>query len=436
MSECINVIGAGLAGCEAALKIASYGVCVNLYEMKPTKFTEAHENPDFAELVCSNSLKAVSTENASGILKKEMELLGSVVIESAYKNRIPAGGALAVDRKTFSSYITKKIKNNKNIKIINNEVLEFDLEQTTVMATGPLTSQRLSEFIAKTTGENNLYFYDAAAPVIGSNSIDMRIAFKASRYGKGSADYINCPMDKKEYNEFYKFIISAERAELKKFENEKVFEGCLPVEVMAHRGYDTMRFGPMKPVGLENPKTGKEAYAVVQLRSENTENSSYNLVGFQTNLKFSEQRRMMKFIPGLLNAEIERYGVMHRNTYINSPEVLNKYFQMQKHNMIFMAGQITGVEGYLESSVSGIVAGINAVRYLKGKPLLDFGKNTITGALASYISGSSKKSFQPMNSNFGILAPLDEIIKDKKLRRKQMSDRAVKSMEKIVKEFI
>lgn len=424
----VNVIGAGLAGCEAALQIASHGIHVKLYDMKPNKKSPAHNSDMPAELVCSNSLKAISVDNASGILKKEMETLGSVVIESAYKNQVPAGGALAVDRDKFSQFINKKIKSNKLIEYINHEINEIPKDNITIIATGPLTSDSLGKDIKILSGDNGLYFFDAAAPVVSADTIDNNKVFVASRYDKGTADYINCPMDRTQYAEFYNFLISAETTPLKEFEKKNVFEGCMPVEVMGKRGFDTLRYGPMKPVGLPDPITGKDYYAVVQLRSENTANSQYNLVGFQTNLKFGEQKKLMKLIPGLENAEIERFGVMHRNTYLRSPGFLNKYMQVISNNNIFFAGQITGVEGYLESASSGIMAGINAVRRFNNKELMDFPDETIMGSLSNYISGFAGKNFQPMNANFGILPPLKNMIRNKKERKAAMAERSINSI--------
>lgn len=423
----IKVIGAGLAGCEAAFSIASSGIPVKLYDMKPDKKSPAHNSMLPAELVCSNSLKAISTDNASGILKREMELLGSIVIESAYANRVPAGGALAVDRDNFSDYIYKKINENDLIEYISGEVSEIEEDFITVYATGPLTSKKLSFELTRIAG-GGLYFFDAASPIISAESIDYDKAFIASRYGKGTSDYINCPMDRSQYTVFHEFIVNAETVELRDFENKSIFEGCMPVEVMAKRGFETLRFGPMKPVGLPDPKTGKEAYAVVQLRSENIDNTSYNLVGFQTNLKFQEQNKLMKLIPGLENAEIERFGVMHRNTYLKSPGFLNKFLQANEYENLFFAGQLTGVEGYLESAATGILAGLNAARSYLGKPMSSPSAKTVTGALADYVSGYQGKDFQPMNANFGILSPMEVIIKNKKERKKAMAERAVNSI--------
>ncbi len=432
----INVIGAGLAGCEAAFAIASFGIKVKLFDMKPTQRSAAHKSDYPAELVCSNSFKAKSTGNASGILKEEMKILSSIVMESAYINEVPAGGALAVDRAQFSKYIFNIINKNKKIELVNREVTEIPSEEITIIATGPLTSKRLADRIIELTGRDNLYFFDAAAPVVSADLINFNKVFKASRYGKGSDDYINCPMDRNQYSEFYNFLINAETSSLRKFEGVSIFEGCMPVEVMGKRGFDTLRFGPMKPVGLLDPAIGKEPFAVVQLRSENKENSMYNLVGFQTNLKFGEQKKLLTLIPGLEKAEIVRHGVMHRNTYINSPGFLNKFLQVKEKPNLFFAGQITGVEGYLESAATGIAAGINSVRYLKSEKFIDLPNETMIGSLCNYVSGYCGKNFQPMNANFGILPPLEKIIKNKKERKTKMSCRAIEAMKVISEEII
>lgn len=425
----INVIGAGLAGCEAALQISSHGINVRLFDMKPTKKSAAHKSNLPAELVCSNSLKAISSDNASGLLKKEMRMLNSIVIESAFANSVPAGGALAVDRERFSRYINDRIDSDNLIEFIHEEVTEIPKDGITIIATGPLTSDILSEKITVLTGKDGLYFFDAAAPIINADSIDMNQVFLGSRYGKGSADYINCPMDRMQYAAFYEFLINAETTLLKDFEKHHIYEGCMPVEVMAKRGYDTLRFGPMKPVGLTNPGTGKEAYAVVQLRSESIMKTSYNIVGFQTNLKLNEQKKLMKFIPGLENAVIERYGVMHRNTYIKAPGFLNEFLQVIDNENLFFAGQITGVEGYLESSATGLSAGIHAVSQFKGISKTPFPETTLIGALARYISGYVGKDYQPMNANFGILPPLEKAIRGKKERAAAMAKRSILEME-------
>ena len=422
----IKVIGAGLAGCEAALQAANAGLEVELYEMKPVKFSPAHSDENFAELVCSNSLKADRIENACGLLKEEMRLFGSVIMEAADISRVPAGGALAVDRHIFSEYITKKVKSHPNITVKNEEVTHIDPDEYTIIATGPLTSESLAEEIGKITGGDELYFFDAAAPVVAAESIDETKAFRAARYNRGTADYINCPMTEEEYKAFYDALVSAETAELHDFENAAVFEGCMPVEVMAKRGYQTLTFGPLKPVGLVNPQTGKDdAYAVVQLRQDNAESTLYNLVGFQTNLKFGEQKRVFAMIPGLENAEFVRYGVMHRNTYINSPRLLNKYYQMKQYPKIFFAGQITGVEGYVESASSGILAGYNISRLINGQPMWEPDRKTAIGSLPLYISDETITTLQPMNANFGIMEGLSERIRKKQERYNKIALRAL-----------
>ncbi len=422
----VKVIGAGLAGCEAALQLAESGIAVELCEMKPEKYSPAHHSENFAELVCSNSLKADRIENACGLLKEEMRFFNSVMMEAADISRVPAGGALAVDRDIFSEYITDKIKAHPLITVSYGEVTEINPDEYTIIATGPLTSEGLSESIKTLTGDNSFYFYDAAAPIVTEESIDKTKVFKAARYGRGTADYINCPMTKEEYEAFYNELINAETAPLKEFENQTVFEGCMPVEVMAKRGFETLTFGPLKPVGLINPETGRDdAYAVVQLRQDNKDGTLYNLVGFQTNLKWGEQKRVFSMITGLQNAEFVRYGVMHKNTYINSPKLLNKYYQMKNHPKIFFAGQITGVEGYVESASSGILAGYNMARHLKNEPMLEPDKRTAIGALALYISNESVTKFQPMNANFGIIEGLNERVKNKAERYNKIAVRAL-----------
>lgn len=412
----VKVIGAGLAGCEAAWQLARRGIDVTLYEMKPVKFSPAHHSEQFAELVCSNSLKAERIENACGLLKEEMRRFDSLMMQAADRSRVPAGGALAVDRDEFSRYMTEKIKNHPLITVVQEEVTQINENEDTIIATGPLTSGGLEEEIRRLTGSDSLYFYDAAAPIVTKESIDTNRVFAAARYGRGTADYINCPMTKEEYLAFYDALIHAEVAPLKEF--EKVFEGCMPVEVMAKRGEDTLRFGPLKPVGLVNPKTGKDdAYAVVQLRQDNAEGTLYNMVGFQTNLKWGEQKRVFSMIPGLEKAEFVRYGVMHRNTFIQSPKLLNCYYQMRSCPHVFFAGQITGVEGYVESASSGILAGLNMARRLLGKPMFSADRKTAIGALARYISDESVTKFQPMNSNFGIIEGWPEKIRGKKTER-------------------
>ena len=433
----INVIGAGLAGCEAAYKIANNGYKVNLYDMKPSKFSPAHKNKNFAELVCSNSLKAKRIESAAGLLKEEMRLLNSLLIECALKCEVPAGGALAVDREKFSELVTKKIRDNKNINVIELEVEDIPKDDLNIIATGPLTADKLAEKI-KILCKKSLSFYDAAAPIVTFESIDMENAFFASRYDKGEdQSYINCPMNKVEYENFYEALISAQRAPLHHFEdsNVKVYEGCMPVEVMAKRGLDTLRFGPLKPVGLRDPKTGHRPWAVVQLRKENIKGSLYNMVGFQTNLKFFEQKRVFGMIPALKNADFIRYGVMHRNTFIDSPRVLNSDFSLSEYPNIFFAGQITGVEGYMESAASGIMAGINVVKKLRGKESLTLPKETMIGSLCNYISDKWVKDFQPMGANFGILPPIEPHIRDKKERYSAFAKRSIELVSNIIKDL-
>ena len=424
----INVIGAGLAGCEAAWQIATRGVEVSLFEMKPRKFTPAHRNKNFAELVCSNSLKAERISSAAGLLKAEMRILRSLLMECADICKVPAGGALAVDREKFSELVTQKIRSNPLIKIVETEVAKLPQEEVTIVATGPLTSENLADEISKLCG-GSLSFFDAAAPIITAESIDMNHAFFASRYNKGDDDaYINCPLNKDEYEAFYHELIYAQRAEIHDadVQNPKVYEGCMPVEIMAQRGLDTLRFGPMKPVGLRDPKTGNRPWAVLQLIKENTDGTLYNMVGFQTNLKFLEQKRVFSMIPALKNADFMRYGVMHRNTFINSPKVLNSDFSFRPNSKIFFAGQITGVEGYMESAASGIIAGINAVKRLKNEKPLVLPRETMIGALSNYVNAGSQNEFQPMGANFGILPSLDSHIKDKKARYEALANRSIK----------
>lgn len=422
----VKVIGAGLAGCEAAWQLAKAEIKTELYEMKPVKYSPAHSSENFAELVCSNSLKADRIENACGLLKEEMRFFDSIIMRAADVSRVPAGGALAVDRDIFSDYITKAIKSNPYISVKTEEVSKIFADEYTIIATGPLTSDLLSKEISNFTGDDGLYFFDAAAPVLTEESIDKTKVFKAARYNKGTADYINCPMSEEEYKNFYHELINAQTAELKDFENSSVFEGCMPVEVMAKRGEKTLTFGPLKPVGLVNPKTGKDdAYAVVQLRQDNMDGTLYNMVGFQTNLKWGEQKRVFSMIPGLSNADFVRYGVMHRNTYINSPKLLNKYYQMKDNEKIFFAGQITGVEGYVESAASGILAGYNMARMLTEKPFFEPDRRTVIGALPIYISDASIEKFQPMNANFGIVEGINEKIRKKAERYNKIALRAL-----------
>ncbi len=431
----VNVIGAGLAGCECAWQLAKRGINVKLFEMKPHKKSPAHHTDGFSELVCSNSLRASGLANAPGLLKEEMRRLGSVIMESADKNAVPAGGALAVDRDGFSEYITQKISSCDNIEIISGEVTEIP-DGYTVIATGPLTSDRMSDAIAALTGGEYLHFYDAAAPVVTAESIDFSSAYKASRYDKGEAAYINCPMSEEEYNAFYNELIKAECAELKEFENNKVFEGCMPVEVMASRGVQTLLFGPLKPVGLPDPKTGKEPYAVVQLRQDNHSATLYNMVGFQTHLKFPEQKRVFGMIPALKNAEFARYGVMHRNTYINSPILLDNTYALKSNPNIFFAGQITGVEGYIESAASGLAVGIYMADRVMGKNPKPFPQITAIGALSHYVSGAESKNFQPMNINFGIITPLGERVRKKQEKNEKLSQRSLEYIDAYVKETV
>ena len=423
----ITVIGAGLAGCEAAWTIANNGIAVDLIEMKPQRYTPAHKSPLFAELVCSNSLKAARIDSAAGLLKEEMRRLGSICMLAAAESGVAAGGALAVDRDVFSAFITEKIKAHKNIKVINETVTQIDSDNITVIATGPLTDGALAEKITQITGEDSLSFFDAAAPIVTAESIDMTKAFYASRYGKGDDDYINCPMNKEEYTEFHNALITAESAPVHNFDKPvNVYEGCMPVEILAKRGEDSIRFGPLKPVGLKDPRTGHRPWAVVQLRRENSAATMFNLVGFQTNLKFGEQKRVFSMIPGLEKAEFVRYGVMHRNSFINSPKLLNKNLSLKKNQNLFFAGQLSGVEGYMESAASGIVAGINAVRHLKGEQALVLPEYTMIGALLGYITDETVENFQPMGANFGIIPPLPELIKDKRERYGALAERSLK----------
>ena len=430
----VKVIGAGLAGCEAAWQLANANIEVELYEMKPVKFTPAHHYQGFAELVCSNSLKAARVDSAAGMLKEEMRRLGSLIMECAAQTSVPAGGALAVDREKFSDMVTEKIKSHRNITVIETEVTQIP-ESNTIIATGPLTSNALAENIQKMCGEY-LSFFDAAAPIVTFESLDKSLVFEASRYDKGEADYINCPMNKEEYQRFYNELINAESAPLKEFEKQhfKVYEGCMPIEVLAKRGEDTMRFGPLKPVGLRDPRTDKRPYAVVQLRKENNDGTLYNLVGFQTNLKFGEQKRVFSLITGLENAEFMRYGVMHRNTFLDSPRCLDEHFAMKNKDNIYFAGQITGVEGYIESAMSGIIAGLNLARKLQGKEQLSFPRETMTGALTKYISDENVANFQPMGCNMGILPELPERIKDKKLKYTALANRGLEKLDILLSE--
>lgn len=446
MKDYITVIGGGLAGTEAALQIAKRGIKVKLYEMKPNKFSEAHSNTNLAEIVCSNSFKSNLLTNACGLLKEELRVLGSELIPIADSVAVPAGQALAVDRERFAEEVTKKVENTANIEIIREEVTEIPQDRIVIIATGPLTSDILANKIKELVGEEALAFYDAAAPLIEKDSIDMNIAFYGNRYDQErakdedvdewlkkpklqEASYINLPMNKEEYTEFYNELINAEVVELHEFEKREIFEGCMPVEIMAKRGEDTLRYGPLKPVGFTDIRTGYRPYAVVQLRQDNMEGTLYNIVGFQTNLKFGEQKRVFSKIPGLANANFVKYGVMHRNTYINSTKLLDNTYNLKKNNNIFFAGQITGVEGYVESISSGLVAGINAVHRLKCEPAEIYDKNNVIGALAEYIS-TEREDFEPMNANFGIMPELPEKIKEKKERYQKIADRSLKILQK------
>lgn len=428
----VIIVGAGMAGSEAAWQVAQRGIKVDLYEMRPEKSTPAHKTEKFAELVCSNSLRGAGLENAVGLLKEEMRQLNSIIMESADINRVPAGGALAVDREGFSQYITDKVKNHPNVTVINKEIETIPQEDDaiTIIASGPLTSEVLAKSIGELTGQDYFYFYDAAAPLISKESVDMSKAYRASRYGKGTADYINCPMDKEEYEKFWQELTTAELAPIKEFEKAKFFEGCMPVEEMARRGIDTLLYGPLKPVGLEDPKTGKRPYAVVQLRQDNAADSLYNIVGFQTHLKWPEQKRVFGLIPGLENAEFVRYGVMHRNTFINSPELLRPTLQYKDRDDLLFAGQMTGVEGYIESAASGLVAGVNAAYLAKGENPVIFPEQTAHGSMCKYITSAVAKHFQPMNANFGLMPPLEERIRDKKLKKQKIAERALEFLAK------
>lgn len=428
----VNVIGAGLAGSEAAWQIAKRGIKVNLYEMRPVKQTPAHHTDKFAELVCSNSLRGNALTNAVGVLKEEMRRLDSVIIESADLCAVPAGGALAVDRHEFAGRVTEMVKNHPNVTVINEEVTSIP-EGVTVIATGPLTSAALSESLKELTGEDYLYFYDAAAPIIEKDSIDLDKVYLKSRYDKGEAAYLNCPMTEEEFDRFHEALISAEVVPLKEFEKEIYFEGCMPIEVMASRGKKTMLFGPMKPVGLEDPKTGKRPFAVVQLRQDDAAGTLFNIVGFQTHLKWGAQKEVLRLIPGLENAEIVRYGVMHRNTFINSPKVLNATYQFRNRSNLFFAGQMTGVEGYVESAASGLVAGINAAKLVNGEELIQFPVETAIGSMANYITKTNAKTFQPMNANFGLFPELPTRIKGKKERYEQHANRALETIQNFMK---
>ncbi|MFY9901813.1 MAG: methylenetetrahydrofolate--tRNA-(uracil(54)-C(5))-methyltransferase (FADH(2)-oxidizing) TrmFO [Trichococcus sp.] len=428
----VTVIGAGLAGSEAAFQIAEQGIHVDLYEMRPKKMTPAHHTSGFAELVCTNSLRGNQVTNAAGLIKEEMRHLNSLIIKAADATALPAGGALAVDRDNFSAYVTQTLEDHPNITIHLDELTALP-EGITVVATGPLTSEPMSQSIQSFIEMEGLYFYDAAAPVLEKDSINMEKVYLKSRYDNGEAAYLNCPMTKAEFENFYRELIAAEVAPLEEFEKEKYFDGCMPFEVMASKGEKTLLFGPMKPVGLEDPKTGKIPYAVVQLRQDNAAGSLYNIVGFQTHLKWGEQKRILQMIPGLENAEIVRYGVMHRNTFLNSPKILRSTYQSQKRDDLFFAGQMTGVEGYVESAASGLLAGLNAARMANGKECVVFPKETMIGAMSHYITNTDSKHFQPMNANFGIIEPLGgKKIRDKQLKNQMIADKALVALDEFV----
>ena len=425
MEHHVSVIGAGLAGCEAAWQLAQRGVAVTLYEMKPQKKTPAHHTDDFAELCCSNSLRSDQLENAVGLLKQELRTLGSLILSCADETRVEAGGALAVDRHGFAALVTRRVRAHPNITVVEGEVTKIP-DGEVIVASGPLTSDALAEEIARITGKTEgLHFFDAAAPLVTFDSVDMESAWFASRYDKGTADYVNCPMTQEEYEAFWQALTTAEQAEVHGFEDKQVFEGCMPVEVMARRGRDTLCYGPLKPRGLKDPKTGKEPFAVVQLRRDNSEGSVYNLVGFQTHLRFGEQKRVFSMIPALRNAEFVRYGVMHRNTYLDSPRLLDRYYRLKSDERIAFAGQMTGVEGYVESAASGFLAGVELARRLEGKAPVDFPQETAIGALGLYVSNGSVTDFQPMNINFGIIPPLGYRVKGKRNKNAELSKRSL-----------
>ena len=425
----INIIGAGLAGSECALYLANKGYKVNLYDIKDEKKTPAHHSEDFAEIVCSNSFKSDDENTASGVFKRELTQLGSELIKTAYSVQVPAGQALAVDRDEFSRIITEKLKNHKNIEIFCEDVKSFEKDAITVIATGPLSTENICNAIKEKIGEEFLYFYDAAAPIIAADSIDLDIAFFGARYNKGDADYLNCPMTKEEYLNFYNELINAKTVELHEFEKKNIFESCMPIEIMAKRGVDSIRFGPLKPVGIFNPKNNEKYYAVVQLRKENNHATMFNMVGFQTNLKFDEQKRVFSMIPGLKNAEFLRYGVMHTNNYVNFPKCLDKYSRLKVDNNIFIAGQLSGVEGYVESIASGLFCAINVARMIEGKELISFSADTIIGGLYNYLTNANTDNFQPINANFGILNPIN--LRDKQQRNIEYRLRSLKEIAKI-----
>lgn len=430
MEKEVVVIGAGLAGSEAAYQLAKRGIKVKLYEMKPVKFSEVHKLEGFAELVCSNSLGSFDSANASGLMKEEVKRLGSLIVECAYATKVPAGQALAVDRDLFSEMITKKLESMENIEIIRDECVEIDTDKFTVVATGPLSSEGIANRIKELTGEDYLYFYDAVAPILTRESIDFNIVYEASRYDKGEGEYINCPMSKEQYQNFYRELMNSEKIEMKSFEKVKLFEACMPVEKIAESGERSLLFGPLKPKGLTNPQTGREDYAVIQLRQDNMEGTLYNMVGFQTNLKWGEQKRVFSMIPGLENADFIRYGVMHRNTFINSTKLLNPELNMKKHDKIYFAGQITGSEGYAAAIATGFMAGVNIANRLNGKEPVVFEDITMTGALIKYIT-TECKNFQPMGPNFGIIRAIEERIRDKKEKYRTLAKRSLEYIESV-----
>ncbi len=429
----VVVVGAGLAGAEAAYQLSRRGVDVRLFEMRPSKRTPVHKTSLFAELVCSNSLRSDALSNAHGLLKEEMRRLGSLVIEAALESRVPAGQALAVDRDAFSRQVTERVREAPGVTVVEEEVAEIPEEGTVILATGPLTSDALSDSIRRFTGSDYLYFYDAVSPVVEVESVDFEKAFRASRYGKGGDDYVNCPLNREEYLRFYDALRAAATVDLNAIDNALYFEGCLPIEVMAARGVDTLRFGPMKPVGLADPRTGREPYACVQLRQDNLAATLYNLVGFQNQLKWGDQKRILRLIPGLENAEFSRYGMIHRNTYINAPTVLKPTFQTRKRESLFFAGQISGVEGYTESAASGIIAGINAARLVRGNETLVPRRTTALGALCHYISNAEAKSYQPTNIAFGLFPPLDPPVANRKARNQALVERALADLEEFAR---
>ena len=433
MKNRVNIIGAGLAGCEACYQLLTRGYEVHLYEMKTIKKNPVQKLDTFCELVCSNSLKSNEITNACGLLKEELRMLDSIVISCADQCKVPSGSALSVDRNILSTLVTEKLKEFPNLTIHNEEVCDIDTTIPTIIATGPLTSDKLCQALKNLFGQEYLYFFDAVAPIIDADSLDSQHYFFADRYNKGTSDYINCPLDKEQYIAFYNELVNAQTVTLKDFENDKVFEGCMPVEVLAKRGVDALRYGPMKPKGIWHPVTKQSYYAVLQLRKESNTNNLYNMVGFQTNLTFGEQKRVFSMIPALKNAEFVRYGVMHKNNYINAPTLINKFYQLKNHPNIFIAGQLSGVEGYVESISSGLVCGINMAKFLEGNELVDFGRYTMIGALPNYISTAEPTTFQPMSSNWGIVPPLDVVIKDKKEKNKKLTERAINALKLLSK---